>query len=257
VIQLKSEVEILERQVAETRRERQLAESKRAAPTAEAAAGKSGGGKDERVAPRRDPYADQMGDALSQVNVEINMLKEEEAQLRASMAVYQTRVDNTPKRDLEFQELSRDYDSTRDLYRTLLKRYEEAQLSENLEQRQKGEQFRILEPARASETPIAPNRPRLLLLGLGLSIGLAVGLMFLAEQFDGSFHTVEELRATTSIPVLVSIPRIVTEGDIRRRRWRATCATLMAVCGLVLIVGVSYYVTKGNEQLLRLVSGRL
>jgi len=241
--------------------ERQMADDKRAAAAAEAAASasKETGIKDEPIvaAAPRDPYLVQMEQALSQLNVEVNSLKEEENQIRAAMATYQSRVDNTPRRDLEFQELSRDYDSTRELYRTLLKRYEEAQLSENLEQRQKGEQFRILEPAVPSGSPVAPNRPRLLVLGLGLAVGLAVGLVFLAEQLDTSFHSVEELRAATNFPILVSIPRIVTDGDVRRTRWRTVFVTAVALCCLTLLVGASYYATRGSEQLLRLVSGRM
>jgi polysaccharide chain length determinant protein (PEP-CTERM system associated) len=258
VVQQKSEIEALERQVQETARERQLAEARAAEAKREMAAAEAASAKArEEKAAARDPYVVQMEEALTQLGVELNGLKEEEAQLRASMSTYQQRVDNTPRRDLEFQELSRDYDSTRDLYRTLLKRYEEAQLSENLEQRQKGEQFRILEPAVATGSSVAPNRPRLLLMGLGVALGLAIGLVLLAEQLDTSFHTIDELRTVTSFPVLVSIPRIVTEGDVRRRRWRAVLVTAVAVCGLTLVVGASYFVTKGNEQLLRLVSGRL
>jgi polysaccharide chain length determinant protein (PEP-CTERM system associated) len=248
VIQLKADIAALERQIAETKRATPPAESAAPAPDAPV--------KDEPIVQPRDPYLVQMEQSLSQLNVEINSLKEEENQLRAAMSTYQVRVDNTPRRDLEFQELSRDYDTTRELYRTLLKRYEEAQLSENLEQRQKGEQFQILEPAMASGTPVAPNRPRLMLLGLGLSLGLAVGLVIVAEQLDTSFHTVDELRAFTSFPVLASIPRIVTEGDGRRSRWRAVLATAVVVCCLTLLVGASYFVTRGNEELLRLVSGR-
>src|SRR5205807_7422945 len=56
-----------------------------------------------------------------------------------SIAAYQGRVENVPRREQEFRELSRDYDSTRELYQSLLKRYEEAQLAESMEQRQKGE----------------------------------------------------------------------------------------------------------------------
>jgi len=258
VIQCKQDVEALEKQVQDAARERQAAEAaaaeaKRQSAAAEAAAAKA---KEEKVA-ARDPYVVQMEEALNQLAVEITALKEEEAKLRADMGTYQQRVDNTPRRDLEFQELSRDYGSTRELYNTLLKRYEEAQLSENLEQRQKGEQFRILEPAVAAGTPVAPNRPRLLLAGLGLSLALAVGLVILAEQLDTSFHNIDELRAITSFPVLVSIPRIVTEGDVRRTRWRAALVATVAVCCLTLVVGASYFVTKGNENLLRLVSGRL
>ncbi len=257
VIQLRQEIEALERQVQAEARERQAAEARAAEAKRQSAAEAEAAKTKETKAPARDPYVVQMEEALSQLSVEINTLKEEEAELRKNMAIYQQRVDNTPRRDLEFQELSRDYDSTRELYRTLLKRYEEAQLSENLEQRQKGEQFRILEPAVAGGAPVAPNRPRLLLAGLGLSLGLAVGLVILAEQLDTSFHTVDELRSVTSFPVLVSIPRIVTEGDVRRTRWRAVLATAVAVCCLTLLVGASYFVTKGNENLLRLVSGRL
>jgi hypothetical protein len=93
------------------------------------------------------------------------------------------------------------------------------------------------------------------LAGLGLSLGLAIGLVILAEQLDTSFHNIDELRAITSFPVLVSIPRIVTEGDVRRTRWRAALVAAVAVCCLTLVVGASYFVTKGNENLLRLVQG--
>ncbi|MGH7348008.1 MAG: GNVR domain-containing protein, partial [Candidatus Rokuibacteriota bacterium] len=186
--------------------------------------------------------------------VELKALKEEENELRAAMATYQARVDNTPRRDFEFQELSRDYESTRDLYRTLLKRYEEAQLSENLEQRQKGEQFRILEAAVPGTAPAAPNRNRLILMSLALAIGVAAGLVILAEQLDNSFHTMDDLRAASNVPILVSIPRIVTHADTRRRLWRMRLATAASVCGLVLIVGASYFLALGNEQLLRIIS---
>jgi polysaccharide chain length determinant protein (PEP-CTERM system associated) len=257
VIQLQSDIEALERQVQDAARERQAAEARAAEAKRQKDAADAAAKDKEQKPATRDPYVVQMEEALNQLQVEITTLKEEEAKLRADMAIYQQRVDNTPRRDLEFQELSRDYGSTRELYNTLLKRYEEAQLSENLEQRQKGEQFRILEPAVTATAPVAPNRPRLLLAGVGLALGLAVGLVILAEQLDTSFHSVDELRAITSFPVLVSIPRIVTEGDVRRSRWRAALVAAVAVCCLTLVVGASYFVTNGNENLLRLVSGRL
>ena len=240
VMQLQSEIAALERQVAESKREPQRTEGVEV--------------KDEPLKPGPDLQVVQMEQALSQLNVELKTLKDEETELRAAMASYQTRVDNTPRRDLEFQELSRDYDSTRDLYRTLLKRFEEAQLSESLEQRQKGEQFRILEGAMPAVTPVAPNRSRLLLMSLVLSLGLAAGLVILAEQLDSSFHTVDDLRTVSSVPVIVSIPRIVTLADTRRRRWRMRLATAATICGLVLIVGASYFVALGNEQLLRILA---
>ena len=71
-----------------------------------------------------------------------------------------------------------------------------------MEQRQKGEQFRVLDPAIPSSQPAAPNRPALSLLVLVLSLGLAAGVVMLAEQLDTSFHTVEDLRTFSPLPVL-------------------------------------------------------
>jgi polysaccharide chain length determinant protein (PEP-CTERM system associated) len=200
------------------------------------------------------PYVLRTREALQSVETELKLLRAEEQRLRASIAVYQVRVENTPKREQEFKDLTRDYDSTREQYASLLKRYEEAQLAESMEQRQKGEQFRILDSAVPSGTPSAPNRPRFLGLGLALSVGCAVVAIFLAEILDTSFHSVDDLRAFSTVPVLVSIPRIVTEGDTRRRRMRFHFAAAGALLLLVVVGGVSFYVGHGNESLVRLLA---
>jgi hypothetical protein len=163
------------------------------------------------------------------------------------VALYQSRVDNAPKREQEFLELSRDYETTSELYRTLLKRHEEAQLAETLEQRQKGEQFRILESAIPPRAPFAPNRPRLLLMGLVASIGLAAGAVALAERLDSSFHALDDLRAFTPV-VVASIPRIVTEADARRRRRRFRLAMAAALLGVLVIGSAAYVVGTRSEQ---------
>ena len=118
-----------------------------------------------------------------------------------------------------------------------------------MEQRQKGEQFRILDPAVPSGLPAAPNRLRLLAMSLVLSLGLAGGALMLAEMLDTSFHSVDELREFTIVPVLVSMPRIVTDADRPAQRRRFRLAAAGAVLGLVVIAGGSYFIAHGNEQL--------
>src|SRR5207344_1410378 len=113
---------------------------------------------------------------------EVKILKAEEQRLRAAIATYQSRVENTPRREQEFQDLSRDYETTKERHQSLTKRYEDAQLAENMEQRQKGEQFRILDPAIPSGIPSAPNRPRLLMMLLLFSLGAAAGVALLVES---------------------------------------------------------------------------
>ena len=193
-----------------------------------------------------NPFVVQLQRAISEVDAEIAARKAEEQGLRRDINTYQQRVENTPRWEQEFQSLSRDYDTTKELYTSLLKRYEEAKLAESMEQRQKGEQFRILDPAAASEQPVAPNRGRLFLVGLALSLGLALGTVVLAEKLDTSFHTVDELRGFTRFPVLVSIPPLLTEVDASRRRRRIALVALSAMVCLPLIVGSSYLIAKGN-----------
>ncbi|MBI2827639.1 MAG: hypothetical protein HYX77_00015 [Acidobacteria bacterium] len=236
VIRLKAEIAALERQLTETTLE--------------------GSPKTEPAPPADFPLR-RLKDALSQVEAEIKGLKDEEKALRQAIATYERRVENAPRREQEFPGLLRDYETAKELYASLLKRYEEAQLAESMEQHQKGEQFRILDPAIPPKEPQEPNRFRLILLGLMFSLGLAAGAVVLAEKLDTSFHSVDDLRAFTKVPVLVSIPRIITEADASRRRWRLGLGAAAALLGLVLIVAASYSFAQGNEQLvLMLARGR-
>jgi polysaccharide chain length determinant protein (PEP-CTERM system associated) len=201
------------------------------------------------------PYALRLRETLRATESDVKVLKAEEQRLRGAIAAYQARLENTPKREQEFQELSRDYEAAKQLYDSLGKRYEEAQLAESMEQRQKGERFRVLDPAIASQTPAAPNRLSLFLVSLVLSLGLAGGAAVLAEMLDTSFHSVNELREFSIVPVLVSIPRIVTGVDRRRQQQRFRLAAAGAMLGLVLIAGASYVIGHGNERLVQMLAG--
>jgi len=202
-----------------------------------------------------NPYVFRLRETLKAAESEAKLLKAEEQRLRAAITAYQARLENTPKREQEFQEVSRDYESMKQLYESLVKRHEEAQLAESIEQRQKGEQFRVLDPAMASQIPAGPNRPRLLIVSLVRSLGLAGVALMVAEMLDTSFHSVTELRDFSIVPVLVSIPRIVTDADRQRQQRRFRLAAGGALLGLVLIAGVSYFVGHGNEQLVQMLAG--
>jgi len=202
----------------------------------------------------QSPYAMRTRQALSEVEAEIAILKNEEKRVRSALAAYLGRVESAPQREQEFKELSRDYDTTRELYSTLMKRYEEAQLAESMEQRQKGEQLRVLDPAIPAQAPSAPNRPRLIAMALALSAGVAVAAVLVAEQLNASFHSVDELRAFTSVPVMVTIPQIVTATDVKKRKQRARLAAVTSVASLVIIVVACYLVAHENEFLVTLLA---
>jgi polysaccharide biosynthesis transport protein len=202
--------------------------------------------------PAADPAVRRLRAALKAADAEVEGLKAEETQVRSAIQAYQRRVESAPQREQELQELTRDYDTMKDLYGSLLKRYEDAQLAETMEQRQGREQFRILDAALPPKEPAAPNRPRLLLVGLVAATGLAGAAMMLREKLDTSFHTVDDLRALTTAPVLVSIPLIVTGGDRWQRTRRLGFGFAATVAALFMTFEALRYAARGNEWLVGL-----
>jgi len=173
---------------------------------------------------------------------------------RQAINSYEQRVENVPKRQEEYQALSRDSETTKDRYNTLLKRYEEARLASSLEQGKKVEQFRILDAAIPPRDPSAPSRMRLFAIGFCLALGLAIGSVLSLEKIDTSFHSIDDLRNFAAVQTLFSIPLILTTAE-KRRQWRRIALTVVSVViGLALIVSGSRYIARDNETLVRLTS---
>src|SRR5207245_2025910 len=133
---------------------------------AASAPGRSSGPQDASTDSQRRSRA-----AIESIDRDLQTLTREERALRGQMATYERRLENTPQRDVEIKEQSRDSGTTAELYYPLLKRYEDARLAENQERRQTGQQFRVLDSALPPQMPAAPNRLQVLLLGIVLAFG--------------------------------------------------------------------------------------
>lgn len=192
--------------------------------------------------------------ALRELDRDLKNLKSEEQRLRQEVSAYQRRVERAPQHAAEFQQLERDYKMTRDLYFNLLQRYEDAQLAETMERARNGGQMRIIDPAMPAKAPAAPNRLRLMLVGLVLSAGAAIGGMMLAEYRDKSFHDVDDLRAFTRVPILVRIPKIETPGERRKYIAMFGLRTTASIVSLVAIISLFSYMASENEQLVWMLS---
>ncbi len=146
-------------------------------------------------------------DGLAELDQEMRALKAEEQTLRQQITLAEQKAELAPRRVQEYQHRARDHATTRELYESLLKRYEDAQIAESLEQGHTGEQFRVLDAAVPPTGPMAPNRSRLMTMALALGLGLAAVGMIAAERMDTTFHTLGALRSFTRVPVLGAIPR--------------------------------------------------
>jgi polysaccharide chain length determinant protein (PEP-CTERM system associated) len=155
--------------------------------------------------------------------------------VRSQISLLQSRVDGTPLRAIELSKITRDYDITLRKYQDLLAKSLESELSENMEKKQKGEQFQIVDPASLPLAPVAPNRPRLLIVGLLLGLGGGIGAAFLLDNHKGSFRSNEDLAGYGSgIPILAILPAVATRASLMEQRQARAMVSLASGGALAL-----------------------
>jgi polysaccharide chain length determinant protein (PEP-CTERM system associated) len=189
--------------------------------------------------------------ALGDTETRLDKLSRDNKAIRDQMASYEGRVESAPSRVPEYTALSREYSAVRDIYDGLLKKYDEARLSESMEKGSQGQEFRVLDTALPPPFAAGPNRMRLLVLAFLGALLVAALVVLAVDHFDTSFHSVDELRAFTRVPVLVSIPLIATDRDTRRRRLRATALLAASGAALLLLAAGTFHLAHGSELLSR------
>lgn len=141
----------------------------------------------------------------------------EQKRLQDAVTSYRARIEAAPTREAELTELMRDYQTLQDTYKSLLVKSQEAAVAQNLERRQIGQQFRIIDAAVLPQQPISPNRVRINMMGTlgGLAFGIA--LVALLEYRDTTFKSDADIVTSLALPVFAVIPAMVTAVEKRQR----------------------------------------
>ncbi|MDR0775272.1 MAG: chain length-determining protein [Azonexus sp.] len=205
--------------------------------------------KQEELQARKKFAASNPGASISnnpvyqQLKVSLAEAEANVASLQARVAEYEDRYQRMtelmrtqPQLEAEFAQLNRDYAIHKKNYEQLVARREMTELSGDLEAAGSVADFRLIDPPRASQQPVAPNR--MLLFPLGLLLGLASGLFaaFVASQVRPVFFDGNSLRETTGLPLLGTVTLI--RNDARRLKEKSTLRRfLLATAGLFIAYG--------------------
>lgn len=178
---------------------------------------------------------------LAKLDDVIHQHEQRQKDIDRRIAVRQGQLERIPLFQQQMSSITRDYQAAQDHYKYLLERKFSADMATDLEIRQKGERFEVLDPAQVPYKPDSPNRPLFNLVGLalGLLVGFASALTL--EFFDTSVRTEREVVDVLGAPIFGEIPWLPTEADNSRRHWRTiyACAgtsTLVAVYCILLIM---------------------
>jgi protein tyrosine kinase modulator len=202
-----------------------------------------------RVNPVLEEYTQQRLEAQR----DIKILEAEIEDITSQSKYYQSRVENTPKREQELLSLRRDYENIQTSYNSLLSRKLESEISVNMEKKQKGEQFRIVDHARLPEKPINADMKKLFFMFIGAGLGAGGVIIFLLEYLDTSFRKPDDLEYILGLPVLCTVPKLIHAKERRMRMIDQTFALLSIGVSFVLLGGYAVLTFKGVDKTLAFV----
>lgn len=165
-----------------------------------------------------DVSAAQISGQLEANRLEIENLSKNERRLETGIAEYQSRLNQTPVREQELAGMLRNYELLKQDYADLLNKKLQSEMAGNLEKRQEGQQFRLVDQPSLPTVPTSPNRIKISLGGIAGGLGLGLAIAFFMEMRDRSYHTEDDVTKDLGLPLVIGVPLLLT---VQEQRFRA------------------------------------
>jgi uncharacterized protein involved in exopolysaccharide biosynthesis len=192
---------------------------------------------------RLNPAYVQLKSKIDSTENEVSRLRTRQEEIKTKLAEFERRVSETYQVQRAYDELTRDHENTVAKYRELRSKQLQAELAQNLESENKGESFTLIEPPAVPSKAEKPNRPKLLVLGLGASVGAGLGLAFLVEMFFGGVRGYTQVAHIVGKSPLVVIPMITTTRELARRKTLRNRWIIVAIIlAIISVIAIHFYV---------------
>jgi polysaccharide biosynthesis transport protein len=154
--------------------------------------------------------AAQLNSELQRLDREIQNQKQAEAQVQEEIRTHTAKLEGIPVFEEKMASLMRDHDTLQRFYNSLLDKKLSAEMASELENREVGERFIILDPASPPAKPYAPKRRLLALVSLFAGLALGVVVAVIIELLDQSVRSEREAADIVGVPVLAGVPEFMT-----------------------------------------------
>jgi polysaccharide chain length determinant protein (PEP-CTERM system associated) len=212
----------------------------------------------EKLAVRPDIAAANVQNEITLVDGEIKRQQNQLGEIDKQIGAVVARINSVPGAEVALGALDRDYQTKKAAYDALLVQQQKLTLNADAASQQQGEVIQVIDAANLPETPVAPKR--MMLSGIGLAFGLGFGFL-LAALFEVprllTIQTSEDVRHYTGLPVLISVPQLLTAQEARaipRRRRLLLAAGVAATIVSIPLLAFALKATHVFEMLMT--SGR-
>jgi uncharacterized protein involved in exopolysaccharide biosynthesis len=143
----------------------------------------------------------------------IQAKRHEQSVISSQVRMYQDRISSSPQVLEEYKSITRDYQTAQAFYDDLLKKMNQSKMATDLERRQQGEQFSVMDQPNLPDSPMFPKRG--VFVGAGFMAGLMLGTFLVAwrEYRDTSMRTERDIWAFTKLPTLGVISFSMSNPD--------------------------------------------
>jgi succinoglycan biosynthesis transport protein ExoP len=143
----------------------------------------------------------------------LNSLKAREPELGSRIDAGSQELRAIPARATEEMRLARRVSASESLYNSLKARYEEVSLAEV----QTTPDLSVLDTAVTPSSPTSNDAPRLLLLAIAASVGLAFGIALILDRLDPRFRYPEQATHELGLSITGTVPKLKTNrnGDMK------------------------------------------
>lgn len=179
---------------------------------------------------------------IAQIERQLQMKDVEMQQNAGQIALLENKINAIPNVKVALEGIDTQYQTAKTNYEEIVKKFNDAQQQVQRETNSQGERIRIVDEANLPSSPTnATKKPFFMLAGGGL--GLAVGLLLVAFfEVPRLFkiETIEDTKYYTGLPVLASVPPLLTSEDVARqklaRRTKILTGAVLAVVSIPLLV---------------------
>jgi uncharacterized protein involved in exopolysaccharide biosynthesis len=181
---------------------------------------------------------------LEIIGRERQRLDEDQKRIQAQIGSYQNKLDAGPLREQQFVDITRGYDTAKEQYRSLLTKKYSADMAADLDKKQQGESFTVLDPALVPERPYRPNRKVMIAAAFVGSLFFSIVLVLAKDQIRSTVKDERQVQAIfgQGVPILATIPVMRGEKQIKAKRRYVTAAILSTAATAAMLAVFMWYV---------------